>query len=84
MAVSMDRTLSVNDVLANLNAAGFTLRRSDSGFTVTPESAITDDLDARIREYAGDLRTLRACPVIGCRQLLPSGIQSAHKCQEAA
>ena len=68
--------------LETLTDAGLTVRKNDrGGLMVTPRDRITPEIAILIRAHGGALVQMRACPVLGCRQLLPWGGSSAHPCR---
>ena len=62
---------------------GFTLRRDSDALVVRPADSLTDADVAELKEWKPVLMTLRACPVLGCGQLLPWGEAASHDCGEA-
>ena len=74
--------VAATQTLTRLTVAGLTVRANDrGGLIVTPRDRISPELAALIRAHSAGLVRLRACPIMGCRQLLPWGGPAAHQCR---
>ena len=75
---------TANPILSAFQDRGFTLRRDSDTLVVTPADSLADADVAELQEWKPVLMTLRACPVLGCGQLLPWGEAAAHTCRDGS
>ena len=74
---------TANPLLHAYRRRGFTLRRDGDALVVRPADRLTDSDVAELQAHKPALLALRACPVLGCGQLLPWGEAASHDCGKA-
>jgi len=74
---------AANAILHAYRRRGFTLSRDGDVLVVRPADRLTDVDVAELKAHKSALLALRACPVLGCGQMLPWGEVASHDCGEA-
>lgn len=77
--------MSAERLYRDLLDRGLHLRIDDGRLVVGPRRLLTDVDDvAQLTAWKPALLALRACPILGCGQLLPWGEATAHTCRDAS